>query len=414
MMLTWSDWATESRSNRYHYAVRFARHVPVLFVQPDAAAGAPTTSAPSGVPGITIVHAPSQSDGARADAIAQCAVAAGCTRPLLWIYNPNFPDVQARYPLALAIFHATEDYFSLEHYRIAGTALASAAQHREILALQMRFLRMLSIADAIVAVTEGVAQSYREQGGFAGPAIVLANGCDFAFWSESPTEARFRGARIVAYHGGINARLDDALILGVTNRLPDWEFRFYGPVDPAFKAWETIVARPNVRYLGILRPEELRVALREAAVGFMPYLPTRLHVERALPLKAFEYCAMGIPVATIAMRNLPEDNLAFGIAGDAAGFARNIVELGALREDPAGLAARHGLARRFDFEENFRRLLQYLPSLDRADRRRRLANLRARVFCRLRLALAFCVHALAKSAAVAAGFARRASSGDPP
>ena len=35
VMLTFSKWHTEMRSNRYHYATRFARHLPVIFVQPD-------------------------------------------------------------------------------------------------------------------------------------------------------------------------------------------------------------------------------------------------------------------------------------------------------------------------------------------------------------------------------------------
>lgn len=33
VMLTWSDWKTEPRSNRYHYATRFAKSLPVLFLQ---------------------------------------------------------------------------------------------------------------------------------------------------------------------------------------------------------------------------------------------------------------------------------------------------------------------------------------------------------------------------------------------
>ena len=33
LMLTWSDWYTEPRSNRYHYAVRFAATLPVFFLQ---------------------------------------------------------------------------------------------------------------------------------------------------------------------------------------------------------------------------------------------------------------------------------------------------------------------------------------------------------------------------------------------
>lgn len=35
VMLTQSYWKTEGRKNRYFYATRFARHLPVLFVQPD-------------------------------------------------------------------------------------------------------------------------------------------------------------------------------------------------------------------------------------------------------------------------------------------------------------------------------------------------------------------------------------------
>ena len=33
IMLTWSDWETEPRSNRYHYASRFQKEVPVFFLQ---------------------------------------------------------------------------------------------------------------------------------------------------------------------------------------------------------------------------------------------------------------------------------------------------------------------------------------------------------------------------------------------
>ena len=39
VMLTWSDWFTEPVSNRYHYATRFAKHLPVIFVQPDKEEG---------------------------------------------------------------------------------------------------------------------------------------------------------------------------------------------------------------------------------------------------------------------------------------------------------------------------------------------------------------------------------------
>ena len=35
VMLTWCEWNSRPRSNHYHYASRFAKQVPVLFVQPN-------------------------------------------------------------------------------------------------------------------------------------------------------------------------------------------------------------------------------------------------------------------------------------------------------------------------------------------------------------------------------------------
>ena len=35
VMLSWSNWKAEPRSNRYHFALRFSRYLPVIFVQAD-------------------------------------------------------------------------------------------------------------------------------------------------------------------------------------------------------------------------------------------------------------------------------------------------------------------------------------------------------------------------------------------
>lgn len=390
LMLTWSDWKTESRSNRYHYAVRFANDVPVYFVQPDRRGSASDRLdvEATEVAGVTVVHVDARSSAARADAIADLLARDGRRQPLLWIYNPRFGDVIGRFPSSLSIYHATEDYFSSDLYPMPPRLPDKTALLREVYALQSSLLRTLDRCDGLVAVTDGVAESYASNGAFDAPLVVLPNGCDYAFWSQAQqpaAEPSGSALRIAAYHGGINGRLDASLILEITELMPDWEFRFYGPVDPRFDAWASIVARPNVRHFGTLPPEDLRRALPEASVGIMPYRQMRMSVDRMLPLKAFEYAAMGIPVVTIAMRSLPRDTPAFHIARTAAEFAARIRDVAPTRANPDILATRQALARTHDFDDNYTRLVVWLGGLNKSTARAGARRLGKRLLCEVRL-----------------------------
>src|SRR3954447_2547312 len=110
VMLTWSNWHSEPRSYRYHYATRFAQHLPAFFVQPDAhgpqviAEKLPDTT-------IEILHVPSVYGMAQARALEAELAKRGIRRPLLWIYNAYFKDFVVRSPSPLRVYHATEDYF---------------------------------------------------------------------------------------------------------------------------------------------------------------------------------------------------------------------------------------------------------------------------------------------------------------
>src|SRR5262245_63310210 len=92
VMLTWSNWYAEPRSNRYHYATRFARHVPVIFVQVDSSdelmheerltIGSPHP--------ITVLRCPAQYDEESAHNLLDKLNRMGARRPLLWVYNIQF------------------------------------------------------------------------------------------------------------------------------------------------------------------------------------------------------------------------------------------------------------------------------------------------------------------------------------
>lgn len=366
VMLTWSNWHTEPRSNRYHYATRFAREAPVLFVQPDAGAA---FEEPTGIQGITLLHAGSRYGGAQLEGVARVLARRGLTRPLVWTYNPFYEQVGQHFPGALRVFHATEDYFTGFTFLAEPEGAQRHAHRVAALYLQRRMITAVRDSDLVVCVSPGVAEGVAKNCAYRGTVRVLENGCDFAFWSAGEATAPSRrDARVAVYQGGINERLDAALLVEVMRRLPDWEFRFCGTVSASFEGWKALQAEPNFRYLGVLKDEALRAALHQADVGLMPYRQVAGLTSRLLPLKAFEYAACGLPVVTVPIDSIAHLPEVFCVARSAAEYAQAIPQEGATRSDPVRREARLAAARAQDYDRRFAELQECLRVLERARR----------------------------------------------
>ena len=371
VMLTWSNWHTEPRSNRYHYATRFARDVPVLFVQPDAERAFEEDTA---IPGITLLHAGARYHGAQLAGVARALERRGLARPLVWAYNPFYEQVRRHFPGALRVFHATEDYFTGFGFVAEPEGVQRYAHRIAALRLQRRMIATVRDSDVVVCVSPGVAEGIARNCAYRGELRVLENGCDFAFWNAAvPAGPTRRAGRVAVYQGGINERLDAALIVETMRRLPDWEFRFCGAVSASFEGWRAVQAEPNFRYLGVLGAEAVRAALHEADVGLMPYRQVAGLTSRLLPLKAFEYAACGLPVVTVPIDSIAHLPDVFRVARSAAQFAQAIAEEGAARDDPARRAARLAAARAQDYDRRFTELQECLRGLKRAARAPSLA-----------------------------------------
>ena len=88
-MLTSSDWKTEPRSYRYHYASRLARVLPVLFVQPSYPFGEGVTE-PSNFPASLSCMPGHASDAAQFERLESVFAARDIRHPLLWCYDVYF------------------------------------------------------------------------------------------------------------------------------------------------------------------------------------------------------------------------------------------------------------------------------------------------------------------------------------
>lgn len=352
VMLTWSDWHKEPRSNRYHYAVRFARHVPVIFVQPDEAGDSFSFEATE-VSNVEILHVSPDYGSRQSELLNRALLSRGLIKPLLWIYNSHFVHfIHQRYA-ALRVFHATEDYYSPD--------LEKFGDHT---ALRKEISAILSNVDLVVAVSDGVAWSFRERGGYAGPLLMIGNGCDAKFWEPSREElarmTRTDRKPIILYQGAINYRIDIGLLEQIAAAFPDGELWICGKDDDAPMAeWESLRSRPNVRYWGLLPPRELRDISLKATVGIIPFLKME-SMQISFPLKAFEYVACGLPVVSVPIAALEPYGELFQFAEESRDFIKAIEACQASRFDSMAIAKRLKAAALRGYDHNFTALSEWI------------------------------------------------------
>ena len=115
-MLTASNWFTEPISNRYHYATRLSRILPVIFVQPDLKKRN-FWFENTEFSGITILHVFNGNGfyslyGRETNELINLAlIEKGFIAPLLWTNNAYFLDFYRSRFSPLKIFHAHSVFF---------------------------------------------------------------------------------------------------------------------------------------------------------------------------------------------------------------------------------------------------------------------------------------------------------------
>ncbi len=358
IMLTWSDWKTEPRSNRYHYATRFARTLPVLFLQHAYAKRSDVLVEGSEVVNIDIVHVNCGMRGQDVTQLRQLLDARGIKRPLLWIYDPvNYSKLIEALPSAFRCYHATEDYFtSTKIWNHAGGGVGGA------------LIVLLKTVDYVVACSGEVASSYVSKGMYGGPFAVVENGCDAQYFLERATASgaatKTAGRPIAVFQGGINQRLDYELLARVVRSMRDWDFHFCG-VAVSSDGWRRLLRETNVSYLGNLAPDEFTRHMCLATVGIMPFIQDRL-IFNSFPLKAFEYVACGLPVVTVPILALEREPRLFAVARTAVEFESAMKSMAEGRFDPSALEYRQRAALANSYDSRFETMARGLLAARRA------------------------------------------------
>lgn len=344
VMLTWSDWKTEPRSNRYHYASRFARHLPVYFVQPTAAPRMWPLERTE-LPNVTLLHTGENYSHAQSLLIEAALARHDVRRPLIWVYNVFYNDFIARHARQMVVYHGTEDYLSDPGKAFVWGNLDPIVQG---------FTKTLPNVDMTISVAESIRRNFRERGGYQGPSLLVPNGCDDKFWIGQQAydhRPQTSGRPVAFYQGAINNRLDFELLRGVVRTMPDWDFWFCGrSVDPP--GWSGLLAEPNVKYLGMLPLKRVAAAARNATVAIAPFVDQPL-MRISVNLKYYEYVACGLPVVSSPNDALLDRPDVFTVAAGPESFANAIRSLAPTRSDPESIKHRLAAAGEQSYDAKF-------------------------------------------------------------
>jgi glycosyltransferase involved in cell wall biosynthesis len=225
--------------------------------------------------------------------------AMGDRRPLLWTFLPT--------PLTLDLIETLDPQLTV-YYCVDDLPGSSPAARR----LAPSEARLLRAADVVLVTTEALAARARR---FRACVHIFPFGVRYADFARvrdgarpAPADVRDLPRPLVGYVGGLNDKLDQALVAGVAAALPEATFVLVGPLETRVSA---LRACANVRLLGPRPHEVVPDYLKAFDVGLVPYRLTG-YTGHVYPAKVNEYLAMGLPVVSTDLREMRRLNAQHG------------------------------------------------------------------------------------------------------
>lgn len=259
-------------------------------------------------------------------------------RPILWLFRPGMLPLVDQFAARLVIYHVVDEYSAYP-----GLTAAQSARQRELDA------QLTARADLVFCTARSLVEARQPRNPRT---YYLPNAVDFEAFqraingpTRTPSFALQANRPRLGVVGGINAKLDLALLGDVARQRPDWTLLLIGPLGYGLNLdlFARLKALPNVVLPGALPPEQVPLAIAACDVCLIPY---RLNEQtrHINPLKLYEYLAAGKPVVATPLPELAPYRPVISLAGDAATFVAAVEAALAQASDPAGQAERRAVA----------------------------------------------------------------------
>jgi glycosyltransferase involved in cell wall biosynthesis len=210
---------------------------------------------------------------------------------------------------------------------------------------------MFAAADLVLVTSRGLEQHAKE---VARRVELLPSGVRFEEFDRARQSAEapavFEGIRrpVVGFTGSVRSELDLALLVAVTELLPEMTFVLAGPVVADVSR---LASRPNVRILGALSHAEIVRTMAHFDAGIVPFVMNSF-TKHIMPVKLKEYLAAGLPVVATSLPDVvsfAEDHPGLiEFADDPHTFAAAL-RVAVEDHHPDVVARRRNVARHYDW-----------------------------------------------------------------
>ncbi len=241
-------------------------------------------------------------------------------RPILWLFRPGMAHwIDALHP-KLVIYHVVDEYSAYPNL-----TPAQAERQREL------DRQLTARADLVFCTAQSLVDARRP---LNPNTHYLPNAVDYEAFqtalagarglatAQTPARPPYQSTNLPTYPppvlgvvGGINAKVDLALLAAVAERRPDWTLLLVGPLGYGLDAAEMARLRrlPNVHLPGPVPPDQVPAVIATCDVCLIPYKLTE-QTRHVNPLKVYEYLAAGKPVVATALPELRQFGEAVKVA----------------------------------------------------------------------------------------------------
>ena len=188
--------------------------------------------------------------------------------------------------------------------------------------IERNYREVLARSDVVLANCGPVADAMSE---FAADVHLVPNGCELPGEfppSDPPPELASLSGPVIGYVGNLSDRIDIDLLDDLVRARPSWQFVFVGSTHLD----QTILRldrHHNAHFLGVRPYEQAKRLIQHLDVALIPHLDNEM-TRSMNPLKAFVYCAAGVPVVSTPIANIEDLGSLITVATGAERFLEAI------------------------------------------------------------------------------------------
>jgi glycosyltransferase involved in cell wall biosynthesis len=268
---------------------------------------------------------------------AQLLRSRGCKKVVLYLWHPSFESALSSVSADLSCYHLEDEY----------------SYSPVELPLDPVELRVLASVDQVFMLSPAL---FEKKGGLNPNTLFVPGGVDFAAHSKvagEPVDLALIPHPRIGYVGTMKRQLDWPLLKYLVSRHREWSFLFLGPMSSHAGISEdvaTLLAQPNVFFLGSKNIAEVPPYLQHFDVCMMPYRNDG-YTKFIYPLKLHEYLAAGRPTVGTPIRSLVDFSHVVSLPQTPEEWSTAIEELlQPAANAPRVCAARRATAQKYDWD----------------------------------------------------------------